>query len=79
METQLLVKPWTCCSRLLAELPWGDPGLSDGVQPLILAPGLDAKSRETLMTLVSSRPSVASIPVLELLIDTEQHGSGQDI
>lgn len=53
-----------------------EPGLLDGVQLLLLAPGLGAEFRDALLALVGGRPLAARIPVLELVDNPRSVGDG---
>lgn len=53
--------------RFLTESSLDEPGLLDGVQLLLLTPGLGSKRYEALLTLVSRYPLAAKIPLLRLV------------
>ena len=75
---ELLLRSADYNVKFLTEPSLDEPGLLDGVQLLLLAPGLSAKRREALLTLVSSMPVAVRIPVLELAsnIKRAQVGTG---
>jgi hypothetical protein len=52
------------------------PGLLDGVQLLLLAPGLGAEFRDALLALVGRRPLAVRIPILELVDNPRSAGDG---
>lgn len=73
---ELLLRSADCNVRFIAEFSLGEPGLLDGVQLLLLAPGLSTECYETLLALVDSQPSVA-IPILELVDDDREAQVGE--
>lgn len=53
--------------RFLVGSSLDQPGLLDGVQLLLLAPGLGPEFRDALLGMINGRPLEARIPVLELV------------
>lgn len=64
---ELLLRSTQFSVRLLTGSSLDKPGSLDGVQLVLLGPGLGSERRQTLMGLISSGPSEARIPVLELV------------
>lgn len=64
---ELLLRSTRFSVRLLNGSYLDKPGCLDGVQLLLLAPGLDPERREALLKLIDNGPSAARIPVLELV------------
>lgn len=62
--------------RLLADPSFDKPGLLDGVQLLLLAPGLDAVRHETLLGTIDGVSSSVRVPVLELVDATQAAQAG---
>lgn len=65
---ELLLRSAGCNVKFLAERSSDEPGLLDRVQLLLLAPGLSARCREALLTLVSSTAVAAKILVEHLVL-----------
>ena len=61
--------------RLLVYPSFDKPGLLNGVQLLLLAPGLDGVRREALLGVIDSVPSV-KVPVVELVDATQAAQAG---
>ncbi len=65
---ELLLRSTHFSVRLLVGSSLDNPRCLDGVQLLLLAPGLDLKRREALLELIDNRPPAAArIPILELV------------
>ena len=76
---ELLLQSAECDVKFLGEPFLEEPGLLDGFQLLLIAPGLSAKCRETLLALVSSTTVAQRIPFLELVSNiqgAQQDGAG---
>lgn len=75
---ELLLRSAECNVRFLSEPSLDEPGVLDGVQLLLVAPGLSDKRREALLALVNSKTVGARIPVLELVSNAQgaQDGVG---
>jgi len=69
---ELLLQSASCNVKFLTEPSLDEPGLLDGVQLLLLAPGLSAERRENLLVLVNSTLVAARIPVLELVSNLQE-------
>jgi hypothetical protein len=69
---ELLLQSGDCSVKFLAEPPLDELGLLDGVRLLILAPRLGAERCDALLRSVSSKPVGERIPVLELVVNTEE-------
>jgi hypothetical protein len=64
---ELLLRSIDFRAKYLFDPSLDDPELFSGAKLLLLAPGLDSERREALLRLINSKPSVARIPVLELI------------
>lgn len=64
--------------RFVAEFSPDEPDLLDGVQLLLLAPGLSTERHEALSALIDSRPSAAMIPILQLVHDDREARDGME-
>lgn len=68
---ELLLRSSDCNVKFLTEPYLDEPGLLDGAQILLLAPGLSAERREALLRLADGTAIAARIPVLELVSNTQ--------
>ena len=75
---ELLLRSAQYSVRLLVGPSFDKPGMLDGVQLLLLAPGLDAVRRETLLGTIDSVSSSVRVPVLELVDATRAAQAGDE-
>lgn len=73
---ELLLRSADCNVRFVSELSPDEPGLLDGVQLLLLAPGLNAGYYEVLSALIDGRSPVEDLPILELVGDDREARAG---
>lgn len=69
---ELLLQNADYSVRFLGEPSLDEPGLLDGFQLLLIAPGLSAKCHEALLALLNSTTVAERIPFLELVCNVEE-------
>ncbi len=65
-------------ARFVAESLLRQPGMLDGAQVLLVAPGCNAASREAVMTMIGSEPGGRGVAVLEMGMTSAGGGRSLD-